>query len=184
MIAVVDRPTEVCSVVVDLGRGDLACLVLAEEPDRLWVPNAREGERFSTTYLEYVANDFHEEMRRLAAPTLLSGSEVAASAQDDVATPTPLAFTTERRIGELLDDTLAILAVIASQALFVTGRRAPPALAALLGAVRERCPPVQSKRRLGDETGLVAAAFTDAVANGDARWLTQESTASGSPARS
>jgi histidine ammonia-lyase len=151
---------------IKLHKGEVSLL-----PDRLWRPGAPEADRFSTTYLEYVANDFHEEMRRLAAPTLMSGGEVAASAQDDVAIPTPLAFAAERRIGELLDSTLAILAVTASQALFVTGRSAPPALAPLLEVVRDSCPPVVSKRRLGDETGLVAAAFTDSVASGSAAWL-------------
>jgi histidine ammonia-lyase len=151
---------------IKLHKGDVSLL-----PDRLWPPEAAESERFSTTYLEYVANDFHEEMRRLAAPTLLSGGEVAASSQDDVAIPTPLAFTSERRVAELLDGVLAILAVVASQALFVTGRVAPPALAPLLEVVRDRCPPVRDKRRLGEETEMVAATFSAAVADG-AAWLT------------
>jgi histidine ammonia-lyase len=163
---------------IKLHKGEVSLL-----PDRLWDPDAVEGQRYSTTYLEYVANDFHEEMRRLAAPTLLSGGEVAASGQDDIAAPTPLAFTTERRIAELLDGVLAILAVVASQALFVTRRPAPPALEPLLEFVRDRCPPVQSKRRLGDDTGLVATGFSEAVADG-AIWLTQEPWVSGpTPAR-
>lgn len=147
---------------IKLHRGEVSLL-----PDRLWDADAPAGERFSTTYLEYVANDFHEEMRRLVGPTLLSGGEVAASLQDDVAVPTPLAFTTERRIGELLDRVLAILAVVASQALFVCDRQAPPALVPLLDAVRERCPPVQSKRALGHDTELVADGFSAAVAAAD-----------------
>ena len=154
---------------IKLHRGDVSGL-----PDRLWPPDADSESRFSTTYLEYLPNDFVEEMRRLSQPTLLSGGAVAASLQDDVAVPTPQAYSSERRVAACLDDTLTVLAAIASQALWVTGRSPAPPLAPLLELIRETCPPVTSRRALGDDCARLAARLTAAIERGE-EWLDHSS---------
>ena len=136
---------------------------VSELPDRLLPPGTDITTAFSTTYLEYVPNDFVEQMRLLAQPTLLTPVEVAASEQDDVAVPSFIAYDKERRIAELFDATIAVLCVVASQALHVTGRPAQPPLRAFLERVRELVPPVESSRPLGEECDALAQAFSRAI---------------------
>lgn len=71
---------------------------------------------------------YEEEMRMLAQPTLLPGSENGGFAQDDVASPVFLAWSKLDRAGLLLDQTLATLAPVAVRALEVTKRPVPDAL--------------------------------------------------------
>lgn len=71
---------------------------------------------------------YEEEMRMLAQPTLLPGSESGGFGQDDVASPVFLAWSKLDRAGLLLDQTLATLAPVAVRALHVTGRPVPEAL--------------------------------------------------------
>lgn len=139
----------------------------SELPDRLLPPGTDITTAFSTTYLEYVPNDFVERMRLLAQPTLLTPVEVAASEQDDVAVPSFLAYDKERRIAELFDATVAVLSVVASQALHVTGRPAQPPLRPFLERVRELVPPVESSRPLGEECEALTQAFSRAVTADD-----------------
>jgi histidine ammonia-lyase len=138
-------------------------------PDRLLPEGSDYTTGRSTTYLEYVPNDFLEEMRRLAQPSLLGSGDVAASGQDDVAITTPLAFRTERQVAGLLDATLAVLAVTCSQALHLTSRPAPPALRDLLDRIREDVPPVTSLRDLGPECQHLSGSFAAAVEAGARR---------------
>jgi histidine ammonia-lyase len=51
------------------------------------------------------------------------------------------------------------LAVVASQAFFVTERQAPPKLKELLDEVRHHCPPVVEPRILAPDMGRLAARF-------------------------
>jgi histidine ammonia-lyase len=141
-------------------------------PHLLMAPADGSSPAFSTAALAQIAEGFYEELRRLAQPTLLSGGAVTAYPDEDIASPTQLAFRIERRAAKLFDGMLAILAVSSSQALFVTEREAPPALAGLLETVRERCPPVSSRRPLAAECELVAAAFSEAISAG-AAWLSR-----------
>jgi histidine ammonia-lyase len=147
--------------IVKLHKGDLS-----ELPDRLLPPGTDIMSAYSTTYVEYVPNDFVEEMRLLSQPSLLSPAEPAASEQDDVAVPTFFAYSKERRVAELFDATLAVLAVVASQALHVTGRPPPPPLRRVLAQVRELVPPVESRRPLGAECERLANAFSAATVSG------------------
>lgn len=139
---------------------------VSELPDRLLPPGTDSMTAYSTTYVEYVPNDFVEEMRLLSQPSLLTPVEVAASEQDDVAVPTFLAYGKERRVAELFDATLAVLAVVASQALHVTGRPAQPPLRPFLTRLRELVPPVESRRALGQDCARLARAFSKAAASG------------------
>jgi len=136
---------------------------VSQLPDRLLPPGTDYTTGYSTTYLEYVVNDFVEEMRRLAQPTTLAAAEVSASEQDDVAIPTPLAFTMERRVAECFDNMMAVAAVVASQALHATDRPAQPPLRRFLACVREIVPPVTSSRKLGQECQRLADALHAAV---------------------
>jgi histidine ammonia-lyase len=114
-----------------------------------------EGDRFMRG-LSMVQVGWAEEARTSAQPTFLP---LGGFGQNDTASPTFLAANKERHVGSCLDAALAVLALVASQALHVKERGAPPALDELLTGVRERCPPLEDWRPLGAECGRVAAAF-------------------------
>lgn len=95
-----------------------------------------------------------EQARQSARRTFLPSSENAPSARDDLAAPTAQAFAKEQEAGGCLEASLAVLAAVASQALFVTGRDAPPALANLLDEVRFCCPPLVTGAPAADTSGL------------------------------
>jgi histidine ammonia-lyase len=56
-----------------------------------------------------------------------------------------------------------MLAMLASQALHVTGRDAPPPLSALLDEVRAIVPPVDADRVLGPELARLSDQFTHQI---------------------
>jgi histidine ammonia-lyase len=62
-----------------------------------------------------------------------------------------------------MDAGLAMLSVIASQALYVTGRLAPPRLRGFLDMVRAAVPPVDEDRILGPELERLTGLFTRQV---------------------
>src|SRR5581483_4878546 len=106
--------------------------------------------------------------RTAAQRTFLPGAE--GDAQDDVAAPAFLAYEKSLTAGGCLDATLAVLAVVASQALSITNRKAPPALQEFLETVRSYCPPIrlQGRRRpLGRELDKLHTTFTTAVLEGN-----------------
>ena len=84
---------------------------------------------------------YYEQARHAAQRTFTPASESGGYGQNDVAPPTFLAWAKESEAGDLLIAGLATLAVVASQALHVTGRSAPPLLAPLLDEVRRLAPP-------------------------------------------
>ncbi len=83
---------------------------------------------------------YEEEMRMLAQPTLLPGSENGGFGQDDVASPVFLAWSKLDRAGLLLDQTMASLAPIAVRALEVTARAVPEALQGLAALTAQHFP--------------------------------------------
>jgi histidine ammonia-lyase len=101
-----------------------------------------------------------EQAKLAAQRTFIPGTESAGSGQDDIAAPVFLAWAKEQQAGRCLDACLATLAVVASQALYVTGRQAPPALGDLLSAIRAVVRPVEEDRVLGPELLELAALFT------------------------
>jgi histidine ammonia-lyase len=112
---------------------------------------------------------FSEEARHEAARTFLPASESGGfTGQNDVASPTFLAYAKEGRTAWCLDACLASLAVSSSQALYVTGRQAPPALGEFLSAIRDRVPPLDgpSERELGGEVSALTEAFGEAGRHG------------------
>lgn len=116
------------------------------------------GEGYLGT-LGFAAAGFAAEARDAAGATLLAGSEGGGFGQNDVAVPHFRAWQRYRRSAQALDSALAVLAVVASQALYVTDRAAPPALAGLLADVRAQVPVVGAQRALGPELGPLAAAL-------------------------
>jgi hypothetical protein len=60
----------------------------------------------------------------------------------DVLSPTFSAYRRERRAAECLDGVMAILAIVSSQALFVTGRNPAQPLSPVLSFVRSVFPPI------------------------------------------
>lgn len=143
---------------VKMHRGSVSLL-----PDQLVPEGADLASGPSTSYMEYVPTGFVEEMRRLAQPTLIPTADIAASQQDDLAITTPLAFVNERRVAECFDATLAVLCGVASQALHLVQRSAPPRLGRFLEAVREIAPPIESHRALNEDFSRLSDAFSQAV---------------------
>jgi histidine ammonia-lyase len=141
---------------------------VSQLPDRLLPPGTDYVTGYSTTYLEYVPNQAVEEMRRLLQPTLLSPAETAASEQDDVAITAPVAFVAEREVSSRLDEVLAVLAVVCSQAIHLTGCSVAPRLETPLELIRELVAPVESRRQLGQECGRLAGAISAAIEHGGA----------------
>jgi len=85
------------------------------------------------------------------------------SAEDDVGSPVFLAWAKEERAGRCLDASLAMLAAIASQALYATDREAPPPLRSFLAWVRSVLPPLVDDRVLGPQLGQLATGITAQV---------------------
>ena len=72
-------------------------------------------------------------------------------------------WRSEAESGRCLDAGLAILAVVASQALHVTQRDAPPRLAPFVEMVRALVPPIVEPRALGPEIERLQALITNKV---------------------
>jgi histidine ammonia-lyase len=131
-------------------------------PDQLLVgrqPGQSDG-RGNIGYVTMAANAYIEQAKGAAQRTFIPASDSCASGQDDVATPTFLAWSKEARAARCLDASLAMLAVVASQALFVTQREAPLPLQGFMELVRTHVAPVTEDRILGPELGRLTDAIT------------------------
>ena len=102
---------------------------------------------------------YEEEMRMLAQPTLLPGSESGGFAQDDVASPVFLAWSKQEKAGELLELTLASLAPVAMRAFKVTGRPVPGPLRSRGSEIRQHFPDDGDVAAMGPRCAALAAAF-------------------------
>ncbi len=120
----------------------------------------------ATNLFGWVAGSFVEEARSAAAPALLPAS--INDPQNDVSSPTFSAYRKERRAAECLEETLAILALVSSQALYVTDRLPAPPLRPVLEGVRRLFPPVDGTvvRDQGVEAGRVAERIGEAALTG------------------
>ena len=140
-------------------------------PESLAMPGS--GSPYGTGLLAFISVGYAEEARHAAARTFLPASEGGGFAgQNDVPSPTMLAYGKHRSASRCLDSALAILSVAASQALHVTGRRPPPALDPLVDALRDHVPPIV-ERAPGDMSArleALAVAYSEAAVHG-ATWL-------------
>jgi len=110
--------------------------------------------------LGFTAQGYAEQARAAAQRTLLPGSEGGGFGQNDVSLPTFLAWRREAEAGRCLDAALAALTLVASQALHLTARGAPPGLAPRLAQWRRVAPPVTALRALGPDAERLQAHFT------------------------
>ena len=128
-----------------------------------WAPAPRGGDvdaQLSVAPMALVG--YSEGARRAAQRTFLPPS-AGGFLQDDVAAPTFVAWEAATRAGEALDANLAILAVVACEALRRSGRPAPPPLAGLASEVMSAVPPIHDQRPLAHDFDTVARAFTARV---------------------
>lgn len=107
---------------------------------------AEEGGFLSN--VAFVQAGYCEEAKRAAARTFIPGSEAGSSGQNDVAPPHGIAWSAQQAAGHCLDASLCILAVVASQALYVAERAPPPALKEMLAFVRDIFPPMKKPRKI------------------------------------
>jgi histidine ammonia-lyase len=114
----------------------------------------------------WAASGYVEEARAAATPALLPGAVEDPHA--DVLSPTFGAYRRERRAAECLDGVLAILAIVSSQALFVTGRSPARPLLPLLSFVRSVFPPIDGtgERDLSADGGRLQQALGAAALSG------------------
>jgi len=119
------------------------------------------GGAVALTYAPMASVGFIESARQAATTTLLPGAEGGAWGQDDVVSPVFQAWHKQEAAGRALERALAVMAAVSSQALWVTDRPAPPALAGRLEQVRASVPPVDdlAPRNLGHDCGHLAEAF-------------------------
>jgi histidine ammonia-lyase len=115
----------------------------------------------------WAASGYVEEARAAATPALLPG--VVEDPHADVLSPMFSAYRRERRAAECLDGVLAILAIVSSQALFVTGRDPAPPLCPLLSFVRSVFPPIDGtgQRDLSADGGRLQQALGAAARSGE-----------------
>jgi histidine ammonia-lyase len=109
--------------------------------------------------LPMVAVGLGEQARHAAQRSLLPGAESGGFGQNDVGVAAPLAWQKEAAAGRALDGCLAILGFIALEALAVTGRSAPPALAARAEMLRRHVPEISALRALGPDLGRLSEAM-------------------------
>jgi len=114
-------------------------------------------------YVPMATTGYLEQAKHAAQRTFIPGTESAGAGQDDVAATAFLAWAKEEKAGRCLDACLATLAVIASQALHVTNRQAPPPLRDFLAEVRSIVSPVEKDRVLGPELLGLTELFTKKV---------------------
>jgi hypothetical protein len=88
--------------------------------------------------------------------------------QNDVASVTFRAYRSERRAAECLDNALAGLGIVASQALFATSLNPAPPLAPLLAGLRSVFPIIEdlADRDLEADAEQLAAVFHDGALSG------------------
>ena len=128
--------------------------------DRHWADSDGHG---NVGYVPMAITGYLEQAKLAAQRTFIPGTESAGAGQDDVATTVFLAWTKEATAGRCLDAAMAMLAMIASQALHVTGREAPPVLRSFVADVRTVVPPVGADRVLGPELAKLSEWFTGKV---------------------
>jgi histidine ammonia-lyase len=98
--------------------------------------------------MQMVAGGFAEEARTAAVPSLLP---MSGFGQSDTPSPTFFAWNRFDRVRGFLTGSLTCLAALASQALALPDRTAPPELAPLLTEILQVCPPMEQRRFLGPE---------------------------------
>ena len=110
-----------------------------------------------------VAVGLGERARHAAQRSFLPGAESGGFGQNDVGVATFLAWQKESTAGRAFDGCLAVLGLVAAEALEVTQRPAPPALQERLAFIRRYAPPITALRALGPDLGKLSEAITQEV---------------------
>lgn len=133
-------------------------------PVNLAVPGAPGN---GTYAYGWAASSYVEEARAAATPALLPGA--VEGPYTDVLSPTFSAYRRERRAAECLDGALAILAIVSSQALFVTGHNPAQPLWPVLSFVRSVFPPIDGTghRNLSADGARLQRALGAAARSGE-----------------
>ena len=135
---------------------------MSELPNLLALLGAPGSE---TNLFGWAASGYVEGAGAAAAHTLLPAA--VNDARDDVSSPASLAYANERRAAECLDGVLAILALTASQALYVSKRSPAPPLEEFLAGVRSIFPPLDRQRKqLGSQAGRLAEVLSACALTG------------------
>ena len=132
-------------------------------PVNLAVPGAA---RSGTYAYGWAASGYVEEARAAATPALLP--VVVSDPHADALAPTLSAYRRQRRAADCLDGVLAILVIVSSQALFVTGRSPAKPLRPLLSFARSVFPPIDGTgvRDLSADGGRLQQALGAAALTG------------------
>ena len=135
-------------------------------PHLLSPPGYRGAIGGPTSLFGWAVTGYVEAARAAAAPALMPA--VVVDSQNDLSTATPLAHQKELRAAEAFGGVQAILALVASQALFATGREPAPPLTDLVAGIRSVFPPVDSPhgRDLGAQAGRLAGVFQAGTVTG------------------
>jgi histidine ammonia-lyase len=119
--------------------------------------------RFDATnlgILQMAANGYAEEARAACAPSLLG---LGGRGQNDVPSPSFIAFNRFERVHGFAAGTLACLACIAAQSLHQTGRPVSPSLAPTLALILALSPPLTERRSLGPELAALTELLTAGI---------------------
>jgi histidine ammonia-lyase len=135
-------------------------------PSLLSPPGYRGALSGATNLFGWSVTGYVETARAAASPALMPAA--VADPQNDLSTATSTAHQRELDAAGAFDGALAILALVASQALFVTGRQPAPPLRGLAAGIRSVFPPVERPdgRDLGEEAGRLAGALQAASVSG------------------
>jgi histidine ammonia-lyase len=135
-------------------------------PNLLSPPGYRGALSGATNLFGWSVTGYVETARAAASPALMPA--VVVDPQNDLSTATSVAHQRERDAAGAFDGALAILALVASQALFVTGRQTAPPLRDLAAGIRSVFPPVERPdgRDLGAEAGRLADVLQEASVSG------------------
>jgi histidine ammonia-lyase len=135
-------------------------------PSLLSPPGYRGALSGATNLFGWSVTGYVETARAAASPALMPA--VVTDPQNDLSTATSNAHQREQDAAGAFDSALAILALVASQALFVTGRQPAPPLRGLAAGIRSVFPPVERAggRDLGAEAGRLAGIVQAASVSG------------------
>ena len=135
-------------------------------PNLLSPPGYRASLAGATNLFGWSVTGYVETARAAASPALMPA--VVTDPQNDLSTATSIAHQREQDAAGAFDSALAILALVASQALFVTGRQPAPPLRDLAAGIRSVFPPVERAggRDLGAEAGQLAGILQAASVSG------------------
>jgi histidine ammonia-lyase len=139
------------------------CQLAQRHTDRLFQHPASTGAlsgEWTSKPLHMVEAGWADEARRLAHPSVLA---LGAFGQNDVPAMSFAAWRKAVGVGRCLDAALAVLAVVASEAMRAREGAVPPALAELLRRVREVVPQLDGVRRLGPDCESLTRSFAQQV---------------------